>query len=239
MHTEMEFVVGEERLRATLDHTALGERPSILMLHGAGQSNRSRFSYLADRFRDRGFGSFRFDFSGHGESSGTLATSSLAKRMNEARAAATFLALDTQPILVGSSMGAHIASRLAVEVRARVLILFSPAAFGAKAENLVFGPDFTKEIRTPGSYENSLVFGDLRKFAGDCLIVAGQNDNVIPEQVLTLYFESLVSCRYRVMVTLKDAPHRLHEWLQERPDAKDFVLRNIDVALQSRSKPHG
>src|SRR5258708_187910 len=46
--------------------------PTVLSLHGAGAAVRQRVFYLADALADLGLGTFSFDFSGHGESSGNL-----------------------------------------------------------------------------------------------------------------------------------------------------------------------
>ena len=226
-NSEIEFVSGQEILRGTLSLPQKGMQPTVLAMHGAGQSHSGTLAYLCDRLGERGLGAFRFDFSGHGQSSGTIGNSSLAKRLDEARSAARHIALDKYPILVGSSMGAHIASRLANELGAKALILFSPAAFAADAEELGFSHGFTEIIRRPFSYENSLVFSALDAFRGSCLFVTGSEDKVIPRRVLDLYHARCSSAKLKVWIEVRGAHHRLHDWFQTQPTMRELVLGQI------------
>jgi len=49
------------------DVMAYGTMVNLLILHGAGQSDRARFRMLREYFVERGIGSAAFDFIGHGE----------------------------------------------------------------------------------------------------------------------------------------------------------------------------
>lgn len=72
--------VGTERLRAEITLPEKGGKPVVLALHGAGKAVRGRIRYLADFLASCGYGTVRFDFSGHGESSGQLEEASLDRR---------------------------------------------------------------------------------------------------------------------------------------------------------------
>jgi pimeloyl-ACP methyl ester carboxylesterase len=231
LHKEIDFEVGDEHLRGTFDLAESDEKPIVLSLHGAGPSNRARAGYITERLCKSGVSSFRFDFSGHGDSSGTMAESSLAKRLTQARAAARFLDPNRKPILIGTSMGAHLAARLATEVEARSLILFCPAAYAAEAENVSFGSGFTELIRTPNSFRDSLAFAGVREFHGDCLIIIGDSDEIIPRPVLDAYYENASTARSRTLTKIKGAPHAIHAWIDKEPVAKEVVLRAVEFVV--------
>jgi pimeloyl-ACP methyl ester carboxylesterase len=231
MHREIQFEAGNEVLKGTLDLASPNAKPTVLSLHGAGPSNRVRAAYITERLCGLGVSSFRFDFSGHGDSSGTMAESSLTKRLAQAKAASQFLDLNRKPILIGSSMGAHIAARLAKTLDAQTLILFCPAAYGAETENVQFGSGFSELIRRPGSYQNSLALADMRQFRGDCLIIIGDCDEIIPGPVLDGYFESSSQARSRTLTKIRGAPHAIHAWLDKDSSAREVVLRAVEFVV--------
>ena len=160
-----------------------------------------------------------------------MAESSLATRLAQARAAANFLDPSRKPILIGSSMGAHVAARLAKEVEAQSLVLFCPAAYSAEAEDVPFGNGFTEIIRRPNSFRDSPAFADLREFRGDFLIIIGDCDEIIPKGVLEAYFENASEARSRTLTKIKGAPHAIHAWVDTRPAAKEVVLRAIEFVV--------
>ena len=86
---QFNFKIGDERLAVI----QVGERPEILVLHGAGSANMGRALPLISNIVEvTGKGALSFDFSGHGKSTGQLKNSSLKKRTEEARCVAKYLA---------------------------------------------------------------------------------------------------------------------------------------------------
>lgn len=228
-HREINFVAGVETLHGTLDIAENDVLPRVLSLHGAGPSNRARARYITEYLAQNGISSVRFDFSGHGNSSGQLKDSTLAKRLNEARAAVKFLdkhALSPKT-LIGTSMGGHVAARLTAELTIANLILFCPAAYAAEAEELPFGSGFTEVIRRPNSFNTSLVFECLRTFSGNLLIVFGDADEIIPGPIVEHFLSSAAQANTRVLLRIKNAPHQIHGWLNKNDEQKKLVLRQI------------
>ncbi|MBC8129620.1 MAG: alpha/beta hydrolase [Rhizobiaceae bacterium] len=121
-----------------------GAEPTLVWLGGYRSdmlgTKAERLSALAEAER---FGFCRFDYSGHGESSGTFEEGTISRWLDDARA--VFDATVSGPaILVGSSMGAWIALRLVADLRRdglgdRIagLLLLAPA------------PDFTRRLVEP------------------------------------------------------------------------------------------
>src|SRR5665213_127172 len=108
-----------------------GGPPGIFWLGGFGSNMRGAKATALDSFaRDAGVAMVRFDYSGHGESSGRFEEGTITRWLEEART--VFEQLAPQPqIVVGSSMGGWIALLLATALResGRIagLVLIAPA----------------------------------------------------------------------------------------------------------------
>ncbi|BDA82536.1 2-hydroxymuconic semialdehyde hydrolase [Aureimonas sp. SA4125] len=128
--------------RAVAYRVQSGATPSLLWLGGyASDMKGTKAARLAALAAREGWGFCRFDYSGHGESAGPFVDGTISRWCEEAESvlAAT---LSGPVILVGSSMGAWIALRLAAGMRARgggpaALLLLAPA------------PDFTRRLVVP------------------------------------------------------------------------------------------
>jgi len=108
-----------------------GAAPGVFWLGGFRSDMTGTKATAVDAFAaGRGFASTRFDYSGHGESGGAFEEGTITRWLEEAKAVLDRYAQGPQ-ILVGSSMGAWIALRLAeAEAKtARVagLVLIAPA----------------------------------------------------------------------------------------------------------------
>ena len=119
--------------------------PGIVWLGGfRSDMTGTKASYLADWAKKEGRSFLRFDYSGHGASDGDFEDGSISAWLADALAA--FDALTEGPqILVGSSMGAWIATLLALRRPARIagIVFIAPA------------PDFTEELIWPSLGEEA------------------------------------------------------------------------------------
>lgn len=165
----------------------------VVFIHGGGRFNLERYAFLQHYFELHSIASLVFDCRGCGLSDGVFEESSLRNRMNDAEAALTYFqnltSLPIQNIYVwGSSMGAHIASRL-IDTNPQIagVILQSGAAYGLEAEHLPMNEEFSAFIRKPDSWKNSPAFSTLEKFKGKLLVVYGADDALIPEGVKEHY----------------------------------------------------
>jgi uncharacterized protein len=165
----------------------------VIFFHGGGHASTKRYSFLQTYFEKVGIASLSFDFRGCGQSQGSFEDGSLVNRLIDAENALLFfqnqtgLAIDN--IFVwGSSMGGHIACRLTEKYpKLAGVILQSAAAYGVSAENVLLNDEFSNMIRQEKSWENSPAFQALEKFAGKKLVVFGERDVVIPEEVKIEY----------------------------------------------------
>lgn len=121
-------------------HKTEGQGPGIVFLGGfMSDMSGTKAVWLEDWARAQGRAFLRFDYSGHGESSGAFADGCIGDWATDALEAVCKLTSGPQ-ILVGSSMGGWIALLLARRIPERVAGLVGIAA----------APDFTEDSMWPG-----------------------------------------------------------------------------------------
>lgn len=224
------FSADGQRLAATRILPADGRAPQVLHLHGLGPTaNRHTIRYLLDPLAEAGYGSVTFEFSGNGESTGVLESSTLRGRRAETVAAAAQLDPDTAPVLIGSSMGAHLACWTAPELKPRALILFCPAAYPASMTDAKFDGTQAK----PGAYDDSPAYAGIREFTGDLLVVAARDDEVVPPPVVEGYLRQAVAARSAKAVWIEDCGHFIHRRLPDQGRLKAEVLAQMLRVLRA------
>lgn len=116
-----------------------GGAPGLVWLGGYRSDMRgTKAAFLHTYAKNGGLAFTRHDYSGHGESGGAFADGTISRWLGESLAVLERFTAGPQ-ILVGSSMGAWIALRMAAELRAQAgrvagLVLIAPA------------PDFTSDL---------------------------------------------------------------------------------------------
>src|SRR5258708_1643188 len=166
--------------------------PGVLILHGGGKATKERFLYLQEFLYQHSFVSFAFDFRGVGESEGSFESGSLENRLRDANAAlhefSKHVSQDKIGIL-GTSMGGHIAAQIAEREISPAVMLLYPAAYGKDAETKFLNDSFTQALRKENSWHNSPAFSALKKYTGCVLVLYGEQDTVIPQEVQMEYKE--------------------------------------------------
>jgi len=119
--------------------------------------------------------------------------------------------------VIGSSMSAYTAIKLTETFHIENLVLMVPAVYTPKAYNLSFGAEFSKVIRIKNSWLDSDAFTILEKFKGNLLIIAAQNDSVIPSDVLENIYNSASSVNTKKLHIIPNAEH-----LNLFPNESDF-----------------
>ncbi len=165
----------------------------IIFLPGGGKTiGNERFKNWQDKLIDEEVVSVSLDFSGVGLSSGDLTKQTLEKRIKEAECVTRWI-VDKYPnipiTVLGVSMGGYVALGL-VEKLENVfnkVILQVPAAYSRKAHNLNFDDNFTKELRTLNSWNDSYSFYWWKNFKGKKLLIANERDEVIPYDIIERY----------------------------------------------------
>ncbi|MFF8472205.1 alpha/beta fold hydrolase [Streptomyces sp. NPDC015414] len=196
-------------------------RVTAVLLHGAGNGSKERLLPLLAEFAGHGAHALAFDFSGHGESTGALAESSLRRRFAQAVAVIDAHAPADDPlVLVGFSMSGQTVADLVRHYARRVVAvgLCAPAVYAPEAWDEPFGDGsrrFSTVIRTPGSWRTSPALEVLRAFEGRAVLAVPGTDEVIPPEVTEAVQDALSARAHYTRLELPDAGHRLGLWFQD------------------------
>lgn len=227
--------VAEDLLAGQLVEPRTGVR-GVLFVHGwAGSQERDKKrARMLARF---GFVSLTFDLRGHGGTADRLETVTREDNLADICAAYDVLAGRTQVdpgsiAMVGSSYGAYLAVLAAALRPVRWLALRAPALYRDEDWRT---PKFALDRKAIALYRSTLVSHEgnralrqCRSFKGDVLIVASEEDEIVPHPAVASYLSSFIAARsvtYRVIAgadhALSDAESRrsydqlLSSWLRE------------------------
>lgn len=214
-------------------HKSEGKTPGIVFLHGYhSDMTGSKALALEQLCRDQGRAFLRFDYFGHGQSSGDVLSGTVGRWAEDAVAIIDQLTAGPQ-ILVGSSLGGWISLLTALERRERVVGLVGVAAAPDFTEDLMW-QDFSfeqrrellerGEISLPNCYEpenpwrvhrsliedgrNHLLLRDCINLPCPVRLIHGQQDADVPWQTALQIADRLATDDVEV-VLVKDGDHRL------------------------------
>ncbi|MFE9437880.1 alpha/beta fold hydrolase [Streptomyces sp. NPDC006602] len=206
------------------------DRATVVLLHGAGNGTKERLLPLLAEFVAHGCRGLAFDFSGHGESTGTLRELSLRRRFEQAVAVVDAVVPAGGPlILVGFSMSGQTVADLAAHYGDRVtaLGLCAPAVYAGEVWDVPFGAGddrFSAIIRTPGSWRTSPALDVLRAYEGRAVLAVPGTDAVIPPEVTEAVQDALCARAQFTRLELPNADHHLGLWLRDHTeDRREFV----------------
>lgn len=196
-----------------------------ILLHGAGSASMERSIYLAEYLAENGHGSYAFDFIGHGKTGGELMGSTLQDRITHTQRALKFL--NEKNIIIGSSMGGHVATKIGTEHGFGSILLFCPAIYPDESVNIPFGDDFTRIIRMPDAWKKSQLFEKVKKFKGNIIIIIGEHDEVIPKELPSMLVGNALNAKHASIITVPNATHRLQSFLLANNKERQYVLSKI------------
>jgi uncharacterized protein len=218
------------------DHLAGSVPLPTLLIHGAGQSERGRFAALRCALLRRAIGSTAFDCIGHGQTGGQLRESSLASRTRQAAAVADARYGALPLAVVGTSMGAYNAIKLLETRRVEALVLVVPGVYTPAAYELPFDAGFSAVIREPRSWEATDAWDIIGRYTGRLLVIAAQNDAVIPPEIPARLGDAASRASWRRLHVVAGAQHnRLFAQLAERPAAFEETMKLIAACLAPSS----
>jgi len=192
-----------------------GKVPLIVLLHGFVGSKVGEhrlFVKAARYFTEQGYGVFRFDFSGCGESDGDYGDITVTKQLSEVQAVLDYVSTLEQVdanniILIGHSLGGAVASLTAAkDHRIRKLILWSPVGRPYEDIAKILGPRAVETAKANGAvdyrgfYVGQSFLTDLknhhpleaiRSYKEAALIIHAQADEDIPKEHTARYQASL------------------------------------------------
>jgi pimeloyl-ACP methyl ester carboxylesterase len=213
-------------------HRLTGSGPGVVFLAGfRSDMTGAKALYLEDYCRRRGQAYLRFDYFGHGASSGDITLGTIGRWAEDAIAVLDSLTEGPQ-VLVGSSMGGWIMLLAALARPSRIHALVGIAAAPDFTEDLILprlDPDQQRQLREtsavtlpseydPAGYTYRLSFLEdgkrhlvmRRAVALDCPVrlLHGMSDASVPWQTSVTLAERLPS-RDVVVTLVKDGDHRL------------------------------
>ena len=115
--------VEERTISGILHLPPIANPPCVITAHGLFSSKDSdKFISIADYFTHNGLAVIRFDFGGCGESPGSIADTTVSKRLKELKAVVTFArqhpSLSNRLGLLGSSLGGYVSLLYAAQDQA-------------------------------------------------------------------------------------------------------------------------
>jgi pimeloyl-ACP methyl ester carboxylesterase len=215
-----------------------GAAPGVFWLGGFKSDMQGTKAVALDAWAAQaGRACIRFDYSGHGESSGAFTDGTIGRWLEEPAAVFERFARGPQ-VLVGSSMGGWIALLLARELRQRAvagsklagMVLIAPAAdFTEELMWKKFSPEVKRQIETTGAWQRPseysaepyvitrgliedgrrhLLLGGLIETGCPVRILQGVQDPDVPWQH-AMELSSRLARDDVVMTLVKDGDHRL------------------------------
>jgi pimeloyl-ACP methyl ester carboxylesterase len=207
--------------------------PQVLILHGAGNANRGHCRLFREQLLIHGISSAAFDFVGHGDTGGDLRSSSLLSRTRQACGVVDSLNIQQPFSVIGASMGAYTAVKLLEYYQIKSLVLLVPAMYTSTAYTVPFNAGFTDIIRQPESWNRSDAWDILSGYRGRLLIIAAENDQVIPKGVINKIYDSAVNAKERKLFVAPRASHFVFTDLRtNNPDGFCSVLGQIIEMLK-------
>jgi pimeloyl-ACP methyl ester carboxylesterase len=200
---------------------------TILIMHGAGSSSCQGFANLQVFLGLHSIETITFDFLGHGETGGDMSVSSLDARTEQALGVINHLNLQQNLNVMGFSMGAHNAVKIAARVSADRLGLAIPAVYSSKASTIKFGPSFTSCIRRYRSWEDSECFSHIESFKGKLLVISAEKDAVIPSEIPCRLVEKAKNCISAEHHCIRKAGHDLAAHFTRSPQSRQLTLNSI------------
>jgi uncharacterized protein len=197
------WTIKGDRYAGTTAHNAL-------YLHGAGTSSRTGYLIPRQELQSRGVGTTAFDCVGHGESGGAITDSSLASRSRQVDAVIAARRVPEPLTVFGTSMGAYDAIKLTERREVAALVLIVPGVFTPQAYDKPFGPQFSTVIRRERSWADTDAWHILGEFSGSLLVIAAEDDAVIPREIPERLVKAATRARSR---HLHVVPGARHNWL--------------------------
>ena len=158
--------------------------------------------------------------------------SSLSCRTRQAEAV-----LDSQPgaaplAVIGISMGAYNAIKLLETRVVAALVLVVPGVYTPAAYDLPFGPVFSAAIRRERSWADTDAWRLLEQYPGRLLVIAAENDAVIPAEIPRRLVEAARITAWRRLHVVPGAQHnRLFSLLVERPEEFENTMAMVATCL--------
>lgn len=190
--------------------------PGVVFYHGRGSSQKGYIN-RAEAVVKEGIICLTFDFRGHGKSEGNFSTLSLKDGLADALSAFDYLASQNQVDrnrlgICGRSFGGYLAALVSGKREVKSLILSVPAIYKDDWTDMVYERipiGELREFRYGGDIKNTKAVKAIKKFKNNLFVIGHEKDEVIPEHVVRIYYETAKKARKRKITFIKKAGHQL------------------------------
>lgn len=240
------------RLRGTYNYSKVyeGEKlPTIIIFHGfTGNRYGNAFLYkeLSRHLVDKGYGVYRFDFIGSGDSDGDFKDMTLTSEINDAMTIYNLIKnqrmVDKDNIFIlGHSMGGFVATEVAKKINPRGLILLCPAIDmlelceeyykelnlkdikSVNVEGLELNVGFLEDLRKYNGYESAA------EYNGPVLMFRGKDDILVPKATMDRLKQ--VFTGYIMNIEIDDTGHCFEDYRIRQNmfiTIEDFIYNEIN-----------
>lgn len=167
---------------------------AVLVLNG-NAGNRADRAPLARALVERGYEVLVFDYRGYGGNEGSPSEEGLALDATAALTSLVEVATADRLILLGESLGAAVAARLAIESPPTALVLRSPFPSLA-AVAAVHYPYLPTRLLLRDRYDTLLAVSQI---TAPILVVAGSDDSIVPPHLSRAVYEAASAAHWALI----------------------------------------
>jgi len=225
MEKQVEFKVGKDTLRGKV-YIPDGKPPfpGVIFFHGSGGVGETQFE-TAKLISRRGIVGFAFNYRGTGLSEGKFEDQTISMGVEDGKSAVDFLLsikeLDKNRLgFVGGSFGGYVSSMICNTLSIKSMVLEAPASYPASSINNQRDTDRDLGIR----FEESKSYEEIAKYKGDLMIQICELDDVLPEGMAEMYFDSAKNAKKKAKYIIKGAKHRLSVDPIRKKDSQDKII---------------
>lgn len=209
-----------------------GEKyPGVLLLHGL-TSSEANYIPIAERLSQNGIAAMTINMRGHGTSEGDCKVLSINDGVDDGLVAFDFFikqeGVDKEKIgICGASFGATVAAMIAGKRNVNSMVLRAPATYTVDMMNTTNEKIMEHEKRLFFEISDPLDTPPLQaiqKFKGDLLVIASENDMIIPKRIPEAYLSAALTQNKELRV-IAGASHNLNKNESWR---KQFIDWSVD-----------
>lgn len=225
MEKQVEFKVGKETLRGSLFiPKGKGLFPGVIFFHGSGGIGETHFE-TAKLISRHGIIGFAFNYRGAGLSEGKFENQTVNMGVEDGKAAVDFFLkvpeLDKMRLgFVGGSFGGYVASMLLNIFPVKSTVIEAGASYPSEA--LENQRDEERELGI--RFEESKSYKEIAKYKGDLMVQICEFDDVLPQGMAEMYFDSAKNASNKVKYIIKGAKHRLSIDPVRKKDSQDKII---------------
>lgn len=192
--------------------------PGVIFFHGMTSSEKN-YIPIAELLADNNIVGITLSIRGHGESEGDFNKLTVKDAFEDGLSAYDYFCkydfIDKERIgICGASVGASIASFISERRPVKSLVLRAPAVYSEQMISMTYKQIMGKEgqiFQAVESMKDTAMIKAISQFKGSLLVVASENDSIIPKEISQEYFNSAYEAVKKEIFQIQGATHNLSE----------------------------